>query len=262
MKILFLGDIVGRPGRQIVKHFIPILRKHHILDLVIANAENAAGGTGIDYSTADELLTAGVDIITLGNHVWKRRETPELLKQNSQRIIRPLNFPTGVPGVGLAKFITDSGVTINVVNLIGRIFMDEVTDCPFQIIDHLLKNKLKDEKIVFIDFHAEATSEKNALAWFLDGRVTALCGTHTHVQTADERIFPQGLAFISDAGMCGAKNGILGVDYQPIVKKFLTGMPVKFEVPKGSAILNGVIVSCDESSGRAMTIERIYEQLL
>jgi metallophosphoesterase (TIGR00282 family) len=262
IKFLFLGDIVGRPGRNIVKHFIPILRERYALDAVIANGENAAGGTGIDYSTANELFDTGLDVITLGNHVWKRKETPEVLKQHAGKIVRPLNLPIDVPGVGVTKFVTNSGVAINVINLIGRIFMNEIADCPFRIIDNLLKNELKNEKIIFVDIHAEATSEKSAMAWFLDGRVTAVCGTHTHVQTADERVLPQGLAFISDAGMCGARDGVLGVEHEPIIRRFLTGMPVQFSVPKGAAMLNGVVVSCDESSGKATEIERIYETIL
>ena len=260
LKILFLGDITGRTGRNIVQQLLPDIKSEYAPDVIIANGENSAGGAGIDPKVAAELLAMGIDVITTGNHIWKRREAIDLVKQNPKQVIRPLNFPKGAPGVGLTTFEAN-GTKINIVNAMGRVFVDAKLDCPFQTVDALLKNELKDEKVIFVDFHAEATSEKEALGFFLDGRVSAVIGTHTHVQTADEKILPDGTAYLSDAGMCGAKFSVLGVEHQPIVQNFLSGTPVKFDIAKGIAILNGVVITCDEQSGKAIAIERIFREL-
>jgi len=264
IKILFLGDIVGRPGRTIIKELIPVLVAEHDIDVVVANGENSAGGTGIDPNTAGDMFASGVNIITTGNHVWKRKDIFDYIKLNQTRIIRPLNYPPGVAGAGSTRIIINKNgkdTTIWVVNLHGRTFIDEVLDCPFRVAEKFVQGRDSNE-IILVDFHAEATSEKGAMGWFLDGKVTAVIGTHTHVQTADERILPQGTAFISDAGMCGAIDSILGVEVEPIVSSFLTGLPVRFEVPnKGEAMLNGVVIECDENTGRATGIERIRASL-
>ncbi len=259
LKIIFLGDIVGRTGRNIVQQLLPSIKNEYAPDIIVANGENAAGGAGIDPKVAAELLAMNVDILTTGNHIWKRREAIDLVKQNPKQIIRPLNFPKGAPGVGWTCFEVN-GKKINIVNAMGRVFMDEKLDCPFQRLDELLENELCDEKIIFVDFHAEATSEKEALGFFLDGRVSAVVGTHTHVQTADDKILPEGTAYLTDVGMCGAKFSVLGVEHEPIVQNFLTGMPVKFDVAKGIAILNAVLITCDEQNGKAIKIERIFRE--
>lgn len=260
LKLLFLGDIVGRPGRNFVRERLPEIKTKFDVDVVIANGENAAGGVGIDVATAQELFLAGINIITTGNHVWNRKEVYPFLDQNQHRIVRPLNYPKGAPGAGYLSWTLPNGKEIAVVNLMGRIFTDEYIDCPFQAVKDLLASNAIKAKVILVDIHAEATSEKLALLHFLDGKVTAVIGTHTHVQTADEYIFPGGTAYISDAGMCGPANGIIGVDAESVISRFCSGLPVKFDIAKGPRTINGIVIECDETSGKATTIERIYQR--
>ena len=257
IKILFLGDIVGRPGRQAVRRYLNEQLNQEQFDVVIANGENAAGGLGLEPGCANELFAAGIHVLTSGNHIWSKKEGAALLEANRDRIARPYNYPVGTPGVGVIKYRLSSGQNLCVVNLIGRVFLESLLDCPFQAVDYILNNELAGEKLIFIDFHAEATSEKMALAWYLDGRVSALVGTHTHVQTADERIFPQGLAYISDVGMCGPRNSVIGAEPKDVLDRFLTGRPMHYELAKGEAQLNAVRLALDEETGKALSIERV-----
>ncbi len=260
-RLLFLADIVGRPGRRAVRDILPALKAEFSPDLVIANGENSAGGLGIDAGTAKEIFAAGVDIITTGNHVWNKKEVGALLSGESHRLLRPINFATGAPGVGACQYLSPEGVKIVIVNAMGRVFMNDLLDCPFQAIESLLCSELCQNAIIFIDFHAEATSEKIAMAHFLDGRVAALVGTHTHVQTADERVFPKGLAYISDVGMCGPTNGVIGVNADAIVHRFRTGLPMRFAVADGPSSVNGVVIDCDPETKVALAIKRIQRDV-
>lgn len=244
--ILFIGDVIGRPGRQNLPNFISKMKRQFPVDLVIANGENSAGGTGITFDVAQELFNSGIDVITSGNHIWDKREALDLLDEE-KRIIRPANYPPGVPGQG--SIVVEVGLPprrVLIVNVCGRAFMPDM-DCPFRVVDQILEREARPSDIVLVDFHAEATSEKAALGYHLDGRVTAVLGTHTHVQTADERLLPQGTAFISDVGMVGPRDSILGVEVAPVLHKFLTGLPVRFEVAKGPVVANAVhiLVDCD-----------------
>lgn len=248
--ILFIGDVVGQPGRAAISQLIGRVRRVRPVDLVIANGENSAGGTGITQEVATEIFRSGVDVITSGNHVWDKREALDLLMEE-RRIIRPANYPPGVPGQGY--LLTETGVPpkrVLVLNVSGRTFMPEL-DCPFRAVEQLLTEHRRAGDIVILDFHAEATSEKAALAWHFDGRVTAVLGTHTHVQTADERLLPQGTAFISDVGMVGPRDSILGVEVGPVVHRFLTALPVRFEVAKGPVLANAVHLTIDPATGKA-----------
>lgn len=255
MKILFIGDIVGRPGRQLVRDLLPRLIDQHMIDLVIANGENAAAGFGLTPDVVAELLDLGVDVLTTGNHVWDKREALICLEQEPA-LLRPANYPEGSPGRGFSVFKTAAGLSVAVVNLEGRVFMGNL-DCPFRMADSILKSLGPGQKIVFVDFHAEATSEKGALAAYLDGRVSAVVGTHTHVQTADERVLPGGTAFISDVGMSGSRDSVIGIRKELSVQKFLTQMPVRYEIAKNDPVLCGVVVTIDETTGRARKIERV-----
>jgi len=240
--ILFIGDVVGRPGRQSLPTLISRVKRQHAVDLVIANGENSAGGTGITREVAQQLFHAGVDIITSGNHIWDKREALDLLHEE-RRIIRPANYPPGVPGQG--SVVVEVGLPprrVLITNLCGRTFMPDL-DCPFRTADHVLETQAQPGDIIIVDFHAEATSEKAALGYYLDGRVTAVLGTHTHVQTADERLLPRGTAYISDVGMVGPRDSILGVEVESVVHKFLTALPARFEVAKGPVIANGVYLA-------------------
>jgi metallophosphoesterase (TIGR00282 family) len=254
-----IGDICGQPGRRTASHFIPILKERHNLDLIIANGENSAGGVGITEKVFDELLSMGIDIITTGNHVWDKKEVFNFI-DNDNSLIRPANYPPGTPGKGY-HILSIQNRKIGVINLLGRVFMPEI-DCPFRTADQILA-EIKDVcDIIIVDFHAEATSEKLALAWYLDGKVSCIAGTHTHVQTADERIFPKGTAYISDIGMVGTWNSILGVDKEPVVRKFLTGLPTKFNVAIGSdAFFCAVIIQIYPDSDKANNIMRIQEKI-
>lgn len=257
MRILFVGDIHGKPGRRILRAVLPRLRREHQANLVIANGENAAGGSGISADVAEELFASGVDLITGGNHTWHQREAYELL-DSDPRILRPLNFPPGVPGRGVTVAVSKDGQPVAVINLQGRVFMQEIDD-PFRAARAEVERVRPQTPVIIVDFHAEATSEKIALGWYLDGRASAVVGTHTHVQTADERILPQGTAYITDVGMTGPRDGVIGMDRERILERFLTQLPVRFEVAKGQAQLNAVAIDVDETNGKARSISRIME---
>jgi metallophosphoesterase (TIGR00282 family) len=254
LRILFIGDIVGRPGRQIIKQVLRELVDSAEIDLVIANGENAAGGFGISTEVSRELFRAGIDLITLGNHTWDNREINNLLEEE-ERVIRPANYPEGTPGAGLAIVESAQGVLVGVINLMGQVFLDPLA-CPFRTADSCLNQIKRKTKLIVVDIHAEATSEKQALGWYLDGRVTAVVGTHTHITTADERILPQGTGYITDVGMTGPVNSVLGIKPELILQKFLTKRPVRFEVAGGPVELNAVLIEADEY-GLAHKIERI-----
>lgn len=255
MKILFIGDIVGRPGRQMVARHLASLVDRHLVDLVVANAENSAAGFGVTADVVNELLGAGVDVLTTGNHVWDKKDAYPILEQEP-RLLRPGNYPPGLPGTGWGIFHTSADVPVAVVNLEGRVFMNNL-DCPFRTADSLLASLRDRTPVIFVDFHAETTSEKGAMGAYLDGRVSAVVGTHTHVQTADERLLPGGTAFISDAGMTGSRDSVIGIRKELSVERFLTQVPVRFEVAKREPMLCGVVVTVDETTGRAEAIERI-----
>ena len=259
MRLLFIGDIVGQPGRRAVKELVPRLRQQLGVHVVIANGENAAGGSGITNKTAEEIFHGGVDIITTGDHVWDQKETAEWL-ETERRCLRPLNYPAGVPGRGSALFQPPGMSTIAIINLQGRTFMPPV-DSPFQTVLTEVERLRQQARIVFVDFHAEATSEKIAMARMLDGLVSAVVGTHTHVQTADEQVFPGGTAFLCDAGFTGPHESVIGREIDPIVRRFLTSMPQRFEVARDRIILQGALVEVDDSSGRALSIRRVSEPL-
>lgn len=258
MKLLFIGDIVGEPGRKAVKTLLPKLRGQHGLDFVIANGENSAGGSGITPRMADEIFSAGVDVITSGDHLWDQKEVMELLA-NEQRFVRPINYPPGTPGQGSAVFeIQNSKLRIAVLNAQGRTFMP-VLENPFLIVPPEVERLRQQTKIIFVDFHAEATSEKIAFARMLDGQVSAVVGTHTHVQTADEQIFPGGTAYLSDAGFTGPHESVLGREIEPVIKRFVTNIPQKFDVAKNRVLLHGAVIEIEETNGKAVKIQRVLE---
>ena len=255
MKILFIGDVVGSPGRDQLQHYLPKLKQKYQPQLTIVNGENAASGKGITEKIYKQFLEWGAQVITMGNHTWNKKEIFEFI-DDAKYMIRPANFPEGTPGKGI-QYINWNNAVIAVINLQGRTFLDPIDD-PFRKADELVDEARKKTNIIFVDFHAEATSEKQALAWYLDGRVSAVVGTHTHTQTADERILDSGTAYITDVGMTGPYNGILGTDREAVLKKFLTNLPVRFEVTKeGKDQLNGVIINIDEKTGKAKGITRI-----
>lgn len=255
VSILFIGDIVGKPGRQALGQVLHKLIDKYRVDLVVANGENSAGGFGITPEKARELFELGVHVITTGNHVWDKKESSGFLDRE-QAVLRPANYPPGVPGHGSAIATTSGGIKIGVLNLEGRIFMSPI-DCPFRSADAEVAKLKAETNIVLVDFHAEATSEKMSLGWYLDGRVSAVFGTHTHVQTADERILPLGTAYLTDAGMTGAFDSVIGVRKEEPIQRFLTQLPVKFEVAKKDIRLNGIQLTVDESTGKALSVERI-----
>ncbi|HET7521899.1 MAG TPA: TIGR00282 family metallophosphoesterase [Bacillales bacterium] len=254
MKLLFIGDVVGRPGRRILKDYLSQLKTKYQPALTIVNGENAAGGKGITEKIYKRFLDWGAQVITMGNHTWDNREIFEFI-DDADRLVRPANYPEGTPGRGVT-FFKMNRIEAAVINLQGRTFLPPLDD-PFRTADELVNRVKERTSVIFVDFHAETTSEKQALAWYLDGRVSAVIGTHTHVQTADNRVLPKGTAFMSDAGMTGPYDGILGMDRTAVLNKFLTHMPVKFEVPDGPAQLNGAVVDVDEGTGKARSIERI-----
>lgn len=254
IKILFIGDIVGRPGRKIIKTTLKEIIKVEAVDLVIANGENAAGGFGITLEVCQELLDAGIDVITLGNHTWDNRDIDRVLDQ-VECVVRPANYPEGTPGAGYYLAESDTGILVGVINLLGQVYLDALA-CPFRTADHCLNQLKKKTHLIIVDMHAEATSEKMALAWYLDGRVTAVLGTHTHVTTADERILPQGTAYITDVGMTGPIDSVLGIKPEIVIEKFLSKRPVRFELAGGPTQLNGVVLEANEF-GLATSIKRI-----
>ena len=257
MRILFLGDIVGNPGRRALKTFLPELLEAFKPDFVIGNAENAAGGYGLTEKIAEELFGLGLDLLTSGNHIWKREFLPYLSR--TERVLRPANYPEGAPGRGYT-LLEKKGLRLGVINLEGRIFMRPL-ECPFRTAERLAKELRKETPCLLVDFHAEATSEKIALGWWLDGRVSALLGTHTHVQTADERILPRGTAYISDVGMCGLADGVIGMRQEQALEMYLTQVPRKLEVPKSGRVkLEGVFLEIEPQTGLALRIERLRRE--
>lgn len=256
MKLLFIGDIVGRPGRDLVKRAVRPLIRAHALDLVVANGENAAAGAGITRDNADEIFKAGVHVITGGNHIWDKKEIIEFIDREP-RLLRPANYPPGTPGRGATLVRTDEGIVVGVLSVMGRVFLSTIDD-PFAVAEREV-TALRDQgaAVILVDMHAETTSEKIALCWCLDGRVTAVIGTHTHVQTADERILPGGTACLTDAGMTGPHDGVIGMDRVGVLTRFRTGMPARFEPASGDPRLNGAIVTADPGTGRATAIERL-----
>jgi metallophosphoesterase (TIGR00282 family) len=255
MTILFIGDIVGRPGRDLVQKGLRALVEHYDVDFTIANAENAAAGFGLTRDIGETLLDWGIDVMTSGNHIWDKKEVLEYIP-GEPRLLRPANFPAGVPGRGSCVAQTRDGRSVGVINLMGRVFMAPLDD-PFAVALREIDAVRHRARIIFVDVHAEATSEKIAMGWHLDGRVTAVIGTHTHVQTADERILPGGTAYLTDAGMTGPHDSIIGVEIEPALGKFLNAMPAKFETATANPRLNAVLIDADEQSGRATDIERL-----
>ncbi len=255
VRLLFIGDIVGNPGRTAISRELHRLVDRHSADLVIANGENAAGGFGITSDTAAELLNNGIDLLTSGNHIWDKKDTGALIARED-RLLRPLNYPPGTPGKGSTVIKTPGGIKVGVLNLEGRVYMKNL-DCPFRAADAELQILKKETDIILVDFHAETTSEKSALGWYLDSRVSALVGTHTHVQTADERILPGGTAYITDVGMTGSFDSVIGVDKNQAIQRFLTQQSIKFEIPKKDLRINAVVLGIDTKTGRAVSIERI-----
>jgi metallophosphoesterase (TIGR00282 family) len=255
MRILFIGDIVGRPGRELVRHGLGALVDYHTIDLVIANAENAAAGFGITREIGDQLLDWGVDVMTSGNHIWDKKEALDYIGTES-RLLRPANYPAGAPGNGSYLARTKGGQTVGVINVMGRVFMPLVDD-PFAIVLKEIEALKSRARIIFVDFHGEATSEKIAMGWHLDGKVTAVVGTHTHVQTADERVLPQGTAYLTDVGMTGPHDSVIGVEIQAALGKFINGLPARFDTATENPRLNAVVIDADEQTGRATDIERL-----
>jgi metallophosphoesterase (TIGR00282 family) len=255
MRILFIGDVVGRPGRELLRKGLRELAAHHGVDLVIANVENAAAGFGITKDVGDAILEYGVDVMTSGNHIWDKKEVLDYIAVEP-RLLRPANYPAGVPGRGSCVAQTRDGRAVGVVNVMGRIFMLPIDD-PFTVVQREIEAMRHRTPVIVVDFHAEATSEKVAMGWHLDGRATLVVGTHTHVQTADERVLPNGTAYITDAGMTGPHDSIIGMQRAPAMTRLLTGMPAKFEPATGNPRLNGVIVDADDRTGRALGITRI-----
>ncbi len=249
-----VGDVVGKPGRKAVSVLLPELRKKHDIDIIIANGENASGGIGLTPETAQELFKFGVDVITSGNHIWHHKEIVPYI-ETEPRIIRPLNMPPGVPGRGY--IITEK---VMVVNLMGRVFLGHF-DCPFRAMDSLLEEVNPRPSVVIVDFHAEATAEKIALGWYLDGRVSAVLGTHTHVGTVDAHVLPKGTAFVSDVGMVGASDSVIGDDVTSVIQRFLTMMPHRLSVGKGNPLFNSVLIDVDDGSGKALSISRLDLEL-
>jgi metallophosphoesterase (TIGR00282 family) len=255
MKVLFIGDVVGQPGRRAVAMLVPQLRMEHEIDAVIANGENSAHGAGLTASTAKALFDSGVDVITSGDHIWDNREIYSVI-ESEPRLLRPMNMAPTAPGRGSHIVYRDEKPWFAVVNLIGRVFMPN-NDCPFRAIESQVDALRAQTPVIIVDMHAEATSEKIAMGWFLDGKVSAVLGTHTHVQTADDQILPHGTAYLSDAGMCGPHESVLGRDKDAVMRRFLTGMPQRFDVANGNIIMCGVILDIDEQTGRARSIKRL-----
>jgi metallophosphoesterase (TIGR00282 family) len=254
MRILFVGDIVGKPGRQILARLLPRLRAEHRPDLVLANAENAAGGFGVTPAIGDELLALGIDLLTSGNHVWDKKEVEGYIAKE-ERLLRPANYPPEVPGAGV-HVLERRGRLVGVLNLQGRVFMPTI-DCPFRVGEREIEQLRVATPVVLVDFHAEATSEKQAFAWWVDGKVSAVLGTHTHVQTADERVLPGGTAYISDVGMTGSLDAVIGMEREQAIERFLMQLPRKFTAASANLCLCAVVVEVDEASGRATAIRRL-----
>jgi metallophosphoesterase (TIGR00282 family) len=256
MKILFIGDVIGRPGRSSVRSLLPALKAETGAEVVIANGENCAGGIGITGEKANELFDGGVDLLTTGNHVWKKKEVYDYLSR-SDRVVRPANYPPGVPGHGSLVFTARSGAKVGLLNLLGRVFAHEALDCPFRAADRELESLRRVARVIIVDVHAEATSEKRAIGHHLDGSVTAVLGTHTHVQTADEEILPGGTGYITDVGMAGPVDSVIGMRKEMVLQRFKLQMPAQFQVASGNVILDAVALEADEKTGRCVSIRRI-----
>jgi hypothetical protein len=255
MKILFIGDIFAKPGRELVRRALPAILEQRDIDFVIANVENSAAGFGVTGDIAEVILSCGVDVMTSGNHVWDKKEVLDYVPRQP-RLLRPANFPAGVPGRGAYLGTTRSGEPVGVVNVMGRVFMAPLDD-PFAVVLKEIEALRAETRVILVDLHAEATSEKIAMGWHLDGRATAVVGTHTHVQTADERVLPNGTAYITDVGMTGPQDSIIGIEIAPALNRFVTGLPAKFEVAAGNPRLHAVVITADAATGRASAIERL-----
>ena len=259
MKILFVGDVVGRTGRNALSIRLGRLVDRHEVDLVVVNGENAAAGFGLTLDIVREFFDLGVDVITSGNHIWDKKEIFEHLDREP-RLLRPANYPPGLPGRGSGVYETNAGIPVGIVNLEGRVFMNNL-ECPFRCADALIDDLRRQTPIILVDFHAEATSEKVAMGHYLDGRVSAVVGTHTHVQTADEQILSGGTAYLTDAGMTGSLDAVIGIRKELAIERFLTQLPVRFEVAKKDPVLCGVLFTIDEDTGRAQAVQRIFEKI-
>ena len=259
LRVMMVGDIVGRPGRKTARECVRTYRKKYNLDLVIANGENAAGGNGITETIANELYNADIDIITMGNHTWDKKEILDFI-EHEPRLVRPANYPPETPGRGSTIVRLGKNLDIGIINISGRVFLPPL-DCPFRIAEKLAGEINTVTPVIIVDFHAEATSEKMAFGWFMDGKVSAVIGTHTHIQTADERILPQGTGYITDVGMTGPRDSVLGVDKEIVIHKFLTQMPARFEVTDGVTQFDALLLEIDESTGKTLSITRIKDYL-
>lgn len=258
MNILFFGDVVGKVGRRALQTLLPSLIEREQADFVIANCENVASGAGVNVKSCEELHRAGVDVLTSGNHIWRMREIDEYLDRPDVALLRPANFPPGAPGRGWGVFTSNSGARVAVVNLIGRVFMATV-DCPFQAGERIAQEARAANPVVIVDMHCDATSEKGAMGWFLDGKVSAVVGSHTHVQTTDDRVLPGGSGFMTDAGMCGPVDSVIGVRPELAIRRFVTQRPTRFETAAGRAVVQGVTITVDAQTGRATAMRRIQE---
>jgi len=256
MKLLFIGDIFARPGRDLVRTGLTALVRTHAVECVIANCENAAGGAGVTRDIAIELFKTGIDVMTSGNHIWDKREALDFIG-GEPRLVRPSNYPPGAPGAGSYVWTSPAGVLVGVINAMGRIFLPAIDDPFVAVTREIARVREAGATVIFVDFHAEATSEKLAMGWFLDGKVTAVVGTHTHVQTADERIFPGGTAYLTDVGMTGPHDGVIGMERSSVIARFTTGLPARFDAATGDPRLNAVLITADPVSGRATAIERL-----
>jgi 2',3'-cyclic-nucleotide 2'-phosphodiesterase len=258
IRIMCLGDVVGRPGRIVLKQHLSNLRNEHDIDFVVVNCENSSGGLGIVREIAEEISSFGVDIVTLGDHTWQRKEVRNFLETSSDWCIRPANFPEGCPGKGWTVVSSKEGIEIGVINLLGRVFIGGALDCPFRKVQEILEGPLSNCRIVVCDLHAEATSEKVAMGRFLDGRISFLFGTHSHVQTSDNQILPGGTGYMTDLGMCGSSAGVLGMDTEVALTRFLTGIPSSYKIAKGSSVVSGAVAEIDVETGLAVSVERIF----
>jgi metallophosphoesterase (TIGR00282 family) len=254
MKIMMIGDVYGEPGRAALTRLVPRLREQHHADFIVVNVENSAGGFGVTQPIAESVLDLGVDVLTTGNHVWDKKDTAGWIGKEN-RVLRPANYPVGTPGAGYVT-VKAGPHRVTVINLMGRVFMNPI-DCPFRKVEAILEAVGSETPIRLVDFHCEATSESVAMGWWLDGKVSAVVGTHRHVQTADERVLPGGTAYITDLGMTGPTDGVIGVDREQILQRFLYQMPIRFETAKGPAALHGVVITVDPDTGRASDIERL-----
>lgn len=259
MNLLLIGDIVGEPGRRILSQYLHVLKHEYRIDVAVGNAENSAGGFGITPKIADDLFGMGFDLLTTGNHVWDKKDILGYIRDHP-RLLRPANYPDGAPGSGRAVITTAAGEKVGVLHLMGRVYMPGSMDCPFRVGEREIEKLRTETPVILVDMHGEATSEKSAIGWYFDGKVSAVLGTHTHVQTADEQILPHGTAFLTDVGMTGPRNSIIGVKKDEAIAKFLTQMPVKFETATGPATISGAVVEVDAATGRATAIHRIRIQ--